>query len=264
MDTRKIVVLGAGNLAIHLTQALYRAGYQILQVFSRTMDSAQALAEKVNAQPFNNLNELNKTADIVIVCITDGAVSAVLEGLDVDDRTLILHTSGSIPLSIFENRFKNVGVLYPFQTFSKFRVVAFDTLPIFIEANTKDNLGKVLAVGRSLSSNVNIADSQQREKIHISGIFANNFVNYFYALSAQMIKTSGFGFDVLKPIILETAMKALESGNPKNVQTGPAVRQNIEIIKRHVQLLAPDPDIQNLYTFVSENILKTYHNLDHI
>lgn len=264
MNTQKIVVIGAGNLSEHLTQALYKAGHKILQVYSRTMESAQLLADKVNAQPLNSLMAVDKSADIIIICITDSAIRNILEELVTEPHTMLLHTSGSIPLSVFESQFKNVGVLYPFQTFSKFRPVQFDTVPMFVEANTRDNLARVLALGRTISSNVNVADSQQREKIHVSGVFANNFVNYFYSISAQLVKTSGYGFDVLKPLILETAMKAIESGNPKDSQTGPAVRQNTEVIKRHIQLLAPTPDIQNLYTFVSENILKTYHNLDHL
>jgi predicted short-subunit dehydrogenase-like oxidoreductase (DUF2520 family) len=264
MNTQKIVVIGAGNLSEHLTQALYKAGHKILQVYSRTMESAQLLADKVNAQPLNSLMAVDKSADIIIICITDSAIRNVLEELETEPHTMLLHTSGSIPLSVFESQFKNVGVLYPFQTFSKFRTVQFDTVPVFVEANTRDNLARVLALGRTISSNVNVADSQQREKIHVSGVFANNFVNYFYSIGAQLVKTSGYGFDVLKPLILETAMKAIESGNPKDSQTGPAVRQNTAVIKRHIQLLAPTPDIQNLYTFVSENILKTYHNLDHL
>lgn len=264
MNSSKIVVIGAGNLSFHLTQALYRAGYNILQVFSRTAEAAASLADKVEAQPLNNLAEINSSADIIIICVTDSAISGILSTIETESHTLLLHTSGSIPLGIFESRFINTGVLYPFQTFSKFRSIAFDTLPIFVEANSKENLAKVIAIGRSLSSNVNVADSQQRENIHISGVFANNFVNYFYALSEQLIKTSGYNFDVLKPIIIETAMKAVESGNPKKAQTGPAMRQNSEVIKRHIQLLASNPDLQNLYTFVSESILKTFHNQDHL
>jgi predicted short-subunit dehydrogenase-like oxidoreductase (DUF2520 family) len=264
MKDHKIVVLGAGNLSVHLTQALYKAGFTILQVFSRKKESASYLAGLVDALPINDLEEIDQKAEIIIIAITDDAIPAVLEKLKINPDAVLIHTAGSVPLSVFNKQFRNTGVLYPFQTFSKFRPVAFDTLPVFVEANTRENLARIMSIARLLSSNVNIADSQQRERLHLSGIFVNNFVNYFYSMGSQLIKNAGFGFEVLKPLILETAMKAIESNNPMASQTGPAVRNNTEIIKKHIQLLASNPEIQNLYTFVSENILKTYHNQDHL
>lgn len=264
MKDRRIAVIGAGNLAVSLTQSLFKAGYPILQVYSRTQASAQDLADKVDALPINDLDQIDQNAEIIIVAITDDAIFGVLEKLEINSDALIMHTSGSVPLSVFNKKFNNVGVFYPFQTFSKFRPMAFDTLPVFLEANSKENLAKIMTIARSISSNIHIADSQQREKIHLAGIFVNNFVNYFYTVGAQLIKNAGCDFEVLRPLILETALKAIESNNPRASQTGPAVRNNTQIVKKHIQLLASNPAFQNLYTFVSENIIKTYHNQDYI
>jgi predicted short-subunit dehydrogenase-like oxidoreductase (DUF2520 family) len=262
MKNEQIVLLGAGNLAVNLGKALYKAGFVISQVYSRTMDSAMSLASELNTEAITNISLVDKSATTIIFALNDSVINEVLDKLEVSDTQLLLHTSGSVHVDVFKNKAPNYGVLYPLQTFSKFRQIQFWDIPVFIEANTKENLARTMQIAREISLNIYLADSAQRQTLHLSGVFMNNFVNYFYSTGSRLSKELGchFGFDVFKPIILETALKAIESGNPETCQTGPAFRKNKEIVAKHYDMLQKNPEMQNLYTFVTNNISTFYHN----
>jgi predicted short-subunit dehydrogenase-like oxidoreductase (DUF2520 family) len=262
MKNERIVLIGAGNVAVHLGKALFKAGFDISQVYSRTMESAKPLADELDAEPITNLDLVDGIATVLIFAINDIAIKPVLEKLHLKDNQLLIHTSGSVNIDVFKGNAAKYGVLYPLQTFSKFRQINFFDVPVFIEANSKDNLSRIMNIAKSISSNVNIADSAQRQVLHISGVFMNNFANFCYTMGNHLASNYGcrYGFEIFKPLILETALKAIESGNPKMCQTGPALRNNKEIVAKHFELLQKTPEIQNLYTFVTNSIGKFYNN----
>lgn len=260
MKTERIVLLGAGNLGTHLGKALYSKGFEISQVFSRTLSNAVELASKIDAVPIDDIRSLDPISTVIIIALNDDAVPEILENIYLREQ-LVLHTSGSISLDVLKSKTGNCGVIYPLQTFSKFRDVNFSEIPLLIEANTKDDLNRILKISRSLSTKVHLADSEQRAKVHVSAVFACNFVNHFYAIAQLIIKEApGFGFEILKPLILETAKKAIESGDPYKSQSGPALRGNKQIVSRHLEMLQGNPDLQNLYTFATNSIYKLYNN----
>lgn len=256
----KIILFGAGNLSIHMGKALSEAGYKISQVYSRTLTAATTLAYQFDADAINDPKALDRSSDAIIFMINDSVLDEILEKISPIEGQLAIHTSGSISIDIFKNRATNYGVIYPLQTFSKLKPVFMGEVPLFVEADSQKNLAGILSVARALSPRIYPADSNQRMRVHLSAIFASNFVNHFYEIANQLIKNTGFDFDVLKPIILETAKKVIETDDPKSSQTGPAVRKNIEIAKKHLQLLNSNPDLQNLYTFVSNSIVKAHFN----
>jgi len=259
MKSSKICLFGAGNVAINIAKALNLAGYRIIQVYSRTLESAAQLTNRLDASPITDPSHFDHSADVVIFALNDNALSEVISKIDFSGQ-LALHTSGSTSIDVFKDKAEHYGVLYPLQTFSKNRAVKFHEIPLFIEANSSKNLSNLKMLASSLAANVFVADSIQRKQLHLSAVFANNFVNHLYTLASEMIKTSGFTFEVLKPIILETALKAIDSNNPGTVQTGPAIRLNKEIIEKHIEMLTLRPDLQNLYTFTTNSIVKTHHN----
>jgi len=258
MKHSRIVLFGAGNLAVHLAKALALSGYKIIQVYSRTRESAQWLASRLKAKAITDPAEFDPASDMVIFALNDNCLPEILEQVNFSGQ-MALHTSGSLPMNIFKGKIEHFGVLYPLQTFSKFRDIKFMEVPLFIEANSSKNLANLKMLAESLSIQVFIADSAQRRQLHLSAVFANNFVNHFYALAGELIKNSGFSFNVLKPLIQETALKALDCDNPMAAQTGPAVRLNKEIILKHIEMLAGNTDLQNLYTFASNSITKLHH-----
>ena len=258
MKPSRITLFGAGNLAVNIAKALTASGYRIIQVYSRTKESAEWLANRLNATAINNPADFDHSADVIIFALNDDALPIIIDQIEFTGQ-LALHTSGSISADIFKGKADHYGVMYPLQTFSKSRTIKFQEVPLFIEANSAKDLANLKMLAESIAANVYLADSNQRRQLHLAGVWANNFVNHFYSLANEMVKKTGFSFDVLKPIMLETALKAIESDNPSTVQTGPAVRLNKEIIEKHIEMLASKPDLQNLYTFATNSIVKQHH-----
>ena len=246
--------IGAGNLATNLSKALQKKGFNIVQVFSLTEQSAKALAEILKVKYTTSVNEIDKNADVYFIAINDSAVSDVLAKINFNNK-LVVHCSGSLPLRAIEGFSENIGVFYPLQTFSKNREVDFNDIPVFIESNSAKNQKLLLQIAKTVSKSVTVADSETRKILHISAVFACNFVNHFYTIAAEILKTKNIPFDVLKPLITETAQK-VQSTSPENAQTGPAVRFDENIIKAHIQELRNFEDYRQLYMSVSKSIFE--------
>ena len=251
----KIVFIGAGNLAVHLSKALQNAGFEITQVYSRTKTSAKELATKLHVPYTSEISRIDATASLYLISVKDDAIESVIKKLPSTDG-LVVHTAGSVPLNIFAGKFANYGVLYPLQTFSKSRFVDFSEIPVFLEANTQDNLQILYKVSEAISHRVYEASSAERMKLHLAAVFGCNFVNLLLHFSAEIAKKAGFDFSVLSPLILETVHKAINSGNPKEVQTGPAIRNDQNLMRKHIDLLESQPRFQEIYALLSENIRK--------
>ncbi len=249
---KSIVFFGAGNLATHLAKELQCAGHNILQIYSRTKESAKTLADKLNANYTTELNHIVNNADIYVLALRDNVIEEILNKYDFTGKFAV-HTSGSVNINIFKNHTKNYGVFYPLQTFSKLRKVNFNNIPVCIEANNNINEKILVQIARKISNNVQIINSEQRKHLHIAAIFACNFVNNMYAISDEILRKNNISFDILKPLIIETAEKVLEN-KPNEVQTGPAVRNDRNLIKKHIDLLSYSPLSQKIYNFVSESI----------
>ena len=252
----KIVFIGAGNLATHLSKALQNVGFDIIQVFSRSESSARALAETLQTQYTTEISCIFSDASLYIVSVSDDAIAPITEKLPLT-RQLVVHTAGSMPMEIFAGKLQNYGVIYPLQTFSKSRPVDFADIPFFLEANTSENLQQLRYVAEKISDKVFEAAFAERVQLHLAAVFGCNFVNSLYAVSAEIASQAGFDFGILSSLIFETARKAIDSGSPKSVQTGPAVRNDLNVIQKHLHLLASHPDWQNLYTQLSKYIGET-------
>lgn len=250
----KIIFIGAGNLATNLALELVKHSYTISQVYSRTTESAQTLAQLINCKATNNTSEIENDADLYIFSIKDSALEDLL--LDIPSNNGIwAHTSGSIPMNVFEKYNNNFGVVYPFQTFSKQRRVEFCSVPVFIEANTKENYNELYNIFSCISERVSQLSSDKRKYIHLTGVFACNFVNHLYRISDDILKKENIPFDVLLPLIDETASKVHDM-SPKDAQTGPAIRYDKNIIDKHLSLIE-DSRVKEIYRLMSENIHKT-------
>jgi len=243
--------MGAGNVASHLSKALVSAGNKIKQVYSRTEESARKLAEEVNSSFTTDIQSIDYEADLYIFSVSDNAIPELSKKINIKDKNVV-HTAGSVPLSVLEGA-RNHGVFYPLQTFSKSRDVNFKEIPICIEANNKEFNEKLAKLANKISNSVWQINSNQRKQLHLSAVFACNFVNHLYALAKELINDKEIDFEILHPLIKETALKAL-SMDPKLAQTGPAVRNDTESLKKHIELLSSYPEIQGLYKHLSNSI----------
>ncbi len=249
--------IGAGNLATQLSKALKNKGFKIIQVYSHTEQSAKTLANILNTNYTTSVYEIDKNADIYIVALKDQIIEEVISQIDFENK-LVVHCSGSLPLSALGKHAENTGVFYPLQTFSKTRSIDFSEIPIFIESNSAKNETLLLKIARKLSDSVSVLDSEKRIILHISAVFACNFVNYFYTVSADILKSKNIPFEVLRPLILETAKKVQEL-EPEKAQTGPAIRFDENIINSHLTELKEFNDYQQLYNSISKSIFDRYN-----
>ena len=255
IEDTPIVFIGAGNLATNLAKALYRKGFRIVQVYSRTEESARELAQKVEAEYTTDLAEVNPYAKLYIVSLKDSAFAELLQGIVEGKReeALMVHTAGSIPMNIWEGHAERYGVFYPMQTFSKQREVDFREVPFFIEAKRPEDTELLKAVAGTLSDKVYEADSEQRRSLHLAAVFTCNFTNHMYALAAELLEKYHLPFDVMLPLIDETARKVHELA-PRDAQTGPAVRYDENVMNKHLSMLADSQALQEIYKLMSKSI----------
>lgn len=251
-----ISFIGAGNLATNLAKAFYNKGFVIDQIFSKTTESAQSLAGEVEALSTTNLEDVILTSDLYIIALKDDVLPQLLSRIIANkENALFVHTAGSVPMNIFEGHSNRYGVFYPMQTFTKERVVDFSTIPLFIEANNPSDKKTLMDIASIISSKVYEANSEQRKKLHLAAVFSCNFVNHLYALSAEILEEYGLPFDSMLSLIDETTQK-IHHLHPKDAQTGPAVRNDQDVMNRHLSMLAPHPDVQEVYRLLSKNIVK--------
>ncbi len=246
-----IIFIGAGNLATNLAIELKNKSHNILQVYSRTMESAKLLAKKVDSEAINEIDRIRNDADFYIFSVKDSALSSILDKMQ-PNSGIWLHTAGSVPLTIFKNYNERYGVIYPFQTFSKRRKVNFKPIPFFIEANTEEVLNKLKDLCLQISDKVIELPSEKRKHIHLTGVFACNFVNHMYRISEDILKSQDIPFDIIYPLIDETTSKIHEM-LPEQAQTGPAIRFDENIINYHLSLLN-DEQRKEIYKIISKDI----------
>ena len=249
----KIVLIGAGNLATHLGKALHAAGHDMVQVFSRTMQSAETLASLLDAEPLTDMAQVRDGADVYIFSVKDSALEQLISQLCGGEKKVFLHTAGSMPMSVFRGKALHYGVLYPMQTFSKQREVDFSIIPCFIEANDEFALKQIEGLAGQISHRVYQLSSEDRKYLHLSAVFACNFANHCYAASQELLQQHGIPFDVMLPLIDETAAK-VHGMTPKEAQTGPAVRYDENVIGKQIQLLENQPYFQKIYDCMSKSI----------
>ncbi|MDX1314527.1 MAG: DUF2520 domain-containing protein [Eudoraea sp.] len=250
----KIVLLGTGNLAVHLFDALQKSELgTVVQVFGRSRQSLSYFEDK--ADTTNNPEQLQK-ADIYICAVSDDAIEVVSRYPSNPDA-IVLHCSGAVPLTALPEGGKR-GVFYPLQTFSKGRTVDFSQVPICVEAENQEVQQVLLSLGKSISETCVVINSDQRKALHLAAVFANNFTNHLLHRASSICAESDLPFTLLKPLMAETVAK-LESLSPLEAQTGPARRGDLHTQQKHMNLLTDIRD-QEIYRILSQAIQETYGN----
>ena len=237
-----IVIIGSGNLATQLSLALNDAGHHIVQVFSRTADHAN----KLDCPHTSDINVISPDADIYIISVKDDAIAEVAQAVGRrNPAALILHTAGSVAMSVLGSSASRHGVLYPMQTFSKTRRVDFREIPCFIEASDDKSLGELRLLAESISDHVVDCDSEKRKKMHLAAVLACNLTNHCYRLAER-------DFRLFLPLIAETARK-VSFMSPRDAQTGPMVRYDESVMQMQMSML-PDDRTREIYRLMAESI----------
>ncbi|UXE66204.1 MAG: DUF2520 domain-containing protein [Chryseotalea sp. WA131a] len=259
MDNSFISFIGSGNLAWHLAPALDNAGLIVKEVYSPNPRDAEELTERLyQAEVKASLDFSTSDSTIFIVAVSDDAISNVAQEIVLPDEAVLIHTSGSQPLSkLHYAAAQHVGVLYPLQTFSKAKKVDFKTTPIFIESNTEEAEKVLMLLAQAISQQVAKITSEERKALHLAAVFASNFTNHMLTISKDILQQNSIDFTFLKPLILETITKSLALG-PDQAQTGPAMRGDLEILDKHLEFLQEDESVAEIYKVISQHIVDRY------
>ncbi len=244
-----ISILGSGNVAQHLISAFEKAdGIELVQVYSRNPNSITSTSKSISViQDYKQLLPV----DLFIIAVSDDAITSVSE-LILFTNQLVVHTSGSVAMESLSNSNRK-GVFYPLQTLSKTKEINFKEVPLCIEAESNSDLKLLHEVASAISNQVFEIDSNQRKSLHVAAVFVNNFANHLFQIGNDICDEKGISFEILKPLILETANK-LNTLSPKEAQTGPAKRGDTSTINKHLDFLT-DSNQKELYKLLTKSII---------
>jgi len=244
----KVVILGSGNVAQHLIEVMKNtSSIDLVQVFARNSNQLNHLLP--SSKIVSDYQKIT-AADVYIISVTDNAIAEVSSQLPFKNR-LVVHTSGSSDLSVLDNKNRK-GVFYPLQTFTKGKKIDFSPIPICLEAENEQDYQLIKNLGNCISKKVFQINSEQRRSLHVAAVFVCNFVNHLYQIGYEICDSNQIPFEVLHPLIQETAQKVLEL-NPKEAQTGPALRNDTKTIEKHLDFLT-NKEYQTIYKLLTQSI----------
>jgi predicted short-subunit dehydrogenase-like oxidoreductase (DUF2520 family) len=248
----QIVLIGSGNVAFHLAKAFTEAQIPISQIFGRNTTELQKISEQFSI-PFST--ETLADADLYIISVSDSSIAEV-SALIKNKNVLVAHTSGSVSREALSGNYRK-SVFYPLQTFSKSKNLDYSKIPFFIDAENENDEEILKNLASKISKNVMLANDEKRKYIHLTAVFACNFVNHLYARAKEISDSQGIPFDYFLPLIDETTQKIHEL-EPKLAQTGPAIRNDEKVLKLHESLLTDEEKLK-IYKTLNESIKKMYH-----
>ncbi|WP_243471603.1 Rossmann-like and DUF2520 domain-containing protein [Winogradskyella sp. MH6] len=247
-----VTILGAGNVASHLYKAFKNAkNVTVKQWYNRTYSDISSYANDVDT--IDDLAQL-KDADIYIMAVSDDSIASLSRALPFENR-LVAHTSGSVSIHDLDRKNQR-AVFYPLQTFSKDAELDFSEVPICIEVTEKENLQLMKDLAEALGCKPYKITTEQRQTLHLSAVFINNFTNQLYRIAHEISDAKSINFDILKPLIMETARK-VQDMSPYKAQTGPAKRNDKKTIKRHLKQLENE-EHKAIYELLTASIKKTH------
>jgi len=253
-----ITLVGSGNLAWHLGHWIIEKGHQINGVVGRHDETVKELAALFRCPWSVSLDAVGKEKGIVILAVDDSQIQHVISYI-AESPSLILHTSGSVGIDVFKGVCRNYGVFYPFQTFTRGMPLNYNEIPVCIESSDNESLNTLKRFAGSLSDRVFEMDSRKRSRLHISGIIMNNFFNHLANTTFRFMDKESISKDLIIPLIRETVHK-LEMASPEKAQTGPARRNDTDVISRHLDILKNDPELLEIYQFMSSKIIAHYRH----
>jgi predicted short-subunit dehydrogenase-like oxidoreductase (DUF2520 family) len=247
-----VVILGAGNVAHHLYKAFFSSeNVMVKQWYNRNLKSMRPYNNEV--QLTDNISQLVK-ADIYIIAVSDDAIAELTKQLPFEDR-LVVHTSGSVSPYDIDKKNRR-GIFYPLQTFSKGAEINFKEVPLCLETLMRKDYEQLKNIGQSISNNTKRVNSDQRASLHLAAVFVNNFTNQLFRVAHEITESQGTEFDLLKPLILETANK-IQDLSPLKAQTGPAKRNDKKTIKKHLKMLDNEHH-KDIYKLMTASIKATH------
>lgn len=251
-----IIIIGTGNVSYHFSEVILKKNnLRLIEICGRKNSIPEYFNKSISYS--NNISKI-QSADIYLICVSDNAIGSVNSQLNINDKSIVIHSSGSTDMNCL-SKHKKHGVLYPLQTFSLNSQVDFNNIPIIVEASANEELIRIKELSSILSKKVIECNSKQRLSIHISAVFANNFSNHMNVIAEEILEANNIDPNILKPLILETSKKT-QYLKFKEAQTGPAKRNDQITVEKHLILLKETKHF-DIYKKITEEIIKSNHEL---
>ncbi len=257
-EIRNMIVVGSGHVAWHLIRSFRLRGIEVLQVLGRNEEKTISLSRELGVPYIMNPGAVRKNADLYLLAVQDDQVRPAALSLDLKDR-LLVHTSGFTGLDALQGASSQTGVLWPLQTLTRGRETDLSVVPLFIEGSAPDVMDTLEQFARLVSGTVYPAPSEVRRKLHLAAVIASNLTNHLYSVAASILEDQKIPWEVLGPLIRETALKA-SLGHPATSQTGPAVRNDRRVIEKQLEMLLEEPEIREIYRLITEHIIENHQN----
>lgn len=252
----KICMIGAGHAGTTIALALYRAGHTFTQVYSRNIQNAEILSEKIHAtSAISDLKDVKSNAELYVFSLPDDHTAFAFSKINIpfDSLQIVAHTSGSLPHNLFQKIAKNSGVLYFPQTMSKTDNSHLEHCPAIVQGSNSYTTEKLKTLASGITERVSVMDDDQRKFLHISAIFSHNFTNYMYTIAEDICSQHDIEFSLLYNLI-DQGVEKMKKNGPSASQTGPAARNDQKLIDQHVSLLKELPEYQEVYARLSSGI----------
>lgn len=250
-----VVLIGSGNVAWNIGRLVKLSGHDVVQVIARNAKTGTELAYALDTESANYWSILKKDADVYIICVNDDALpEAVMELTEMKvKKGLVLHTSGTVPVEALRGTSSKYGVLYPLQSL-RYGAKDLPEIPFLVEGKDEATAAIVKSFAYTLTDNIQAVTTEQRQKMHIAAVLVNNFANYLFIQAEEWCIKNKLEFKQLIPLIRETGLR-MDAGNPKGLQTGPAIRNDVTTIDLHRKLLADDPELLGMYDRFTKGIM---------
>lgn len=247
----KIGIVGSGNLATHFVTGFQECGFPVEFIHSRNKKTGQTLAKRSMVKFVTELPEASSNPFLLFICTGDSSIQDLFTQFE-NKGYFLIHSSGMLPL--LKSKKTLTGVFYPVQTFSKKQAVNWKEIPICIESKNIKLEKLLLQLGKKLSGKTMLLSSQKRAHLHLSAVFANNFVNAQYTMAKDLLNAQHIPYRLLHGLIMQTARNATQQ-DPSDVQTGPAKRHDMETIKAHQKLLNQKLKERKVYDMLTKWLL---------
>lgn len=262
MDNKifKLVFIGAGNVAFSLAKRCKEVGHEISQIYARNPVQANEFAEVFKVDIATKFSDITRSADYYFLCVNDDAINVLSKKLAevLPNTSIILHTSGSRGVNEIDAYFLHRINFYPLQTFLKYKNPNWDTIPLFIEANSIDFENHKLFFDTICKRVIQI-NNDIRIAIHVAAVFVNNFTNSNMIIAQDILAKAGLTLEVLYPLINNTFNSVLTT-NPLETQTGPAKRNDTQTINLHKEYIEENcSEILTIYDDYTKFILERFY-----
>jgi len=251
----QVIIIGTGKMATFLCKTILKTSHELIAIVGRNAEKVNLLSQQFNCNGLvNAYNDLPK-ADLIIIAVNDASIEKVAISI-VNTNAIVLHTAGAVSKDVLQTSSNKYGVLWPIQSIHA-TTITNDGIPFVIDGNSEETIAIIQQFAESISSSITILNDEKRKKLHLAAVIVNNFTNHLYSLVDDFCKQEQISFDLLKAIIAETS-EQIKYQHPRETQTGPAKRGDLQTIEKHVEILQNYPNIETIYRLMSDSIQKMH------